>query len=253
MGEFRCLSMFRSIDRHEYFSVIGKSILCYSASDGENKAIISATSLPDIRACASMLNGEILLVLGNSSIMLVPAGATMTSSLRSVVWPVQPCGVQVLAQTVLITCEKNLLCEVAISSILPHEMNVKPVEGGNILWAQCIGAKVYAVTMSGVEMNLLCWLRDELSPRQASAWYSPETAYLKKRISYSFARERVVGVCSASTEAVFVVFGDGGTGEMPDEIMQKKKKVKVISQCSPFFVIFVYLTSCLVCSVVFYC
>jgi hypothetical protein len=251
IGEFRCLSMSKSIDRHEYFSVIGKSILCYSASDGENKATISATSLPDIRACASLPDGEIAVALGDSSIMLVPAGATMTSSLRRVVWPVQPCSLQVLNQTVLITCEKNILCEAALSSILPHEMNVKPVEGGTILWAQCIGAMICAVTSNGVEMNLLCWQREELSPRQASSWYSLDTASVKKRLSYSSMREHVVDVCSASTEAVFIVFGEGGTGgEMADELM-RKKKCKVISQRIPLFVLFVYLTSCFVRSVVF--
>jgi len=226
-GDFRCACVHKAADKSQYVSVIGKNIFSYNVEDGESKTIVGGSSLPDICSIVALPSGELLAALADSSLMLIPVGMMSTSSAQPVSWPVQPRSILALDKTVLIACEYNLLCEVSQSSLLSSEFSsTLPTKGGNILWSCCSGNNVYAVTLTGSDLCLMNWQREEISSTRSCAWYSPDNVRLKKVLSYSPDRERIVGVCSGSGETVLIVF-TGNSSEATDSASQKKKKTQV--------------------------
>ena len=114
-GEYASLSTSPFVgqqSQREVLAAVGNTIVRLDAYTSETISTVSLAAWAPIIACTALPDGAILVALADSSLLLIPRECLNANGLKSIPWPIQPLGLLLTKDTVIVTCKRQLYCTI---------------------------------------------------------------------------------------------------------------------------------------------
>ncbi len=200
--------------------------------------VITAIPLPD---------EAILAALSDSSLLYIPRNTSSTTNLKPIKWPIQPISLQLLHVSVLVICERNLICEVLLSDIarVPDPPSIKYDKTSDLIAACVIGTNLSTLfafanimkkrsassssSSSSSSLTVSIWKRSSLPSTAGCTWFSAQNSTKSNTFTIRDDQD-ILSVTSdgISKCVVMVLVGNEALAATSDTIARSKRGTKMI-------------------------